>query len=670
MHNFDMSIPPPNYVDNAEEAHRWMMYFLQSHKQSGGLGLDSETTGLDRNRDIVIYWSISDDNNRLALPAKFIKMFKEPILENPEIDFDLTRAKFDAHMFANSGADISKARSLRDTTVMSWLINENNQGRHGLKECVTDHFGRTTPTFEQTFGKVPPKKIDKVTGRNIAKTMDQLIHEALSDRNSEKFYAAIDYASLDAYNSHHLRKHFDVLLEQENTGWGTLKDYFYAIAVPYTKLLYKMERKGMAIDVGFLRDLRGPMEADMLAIESDIAQEAGRTINTRSVNDMRWFFFDHLKKQPTKMTKGGTSGVKNASTDAEVLEDWAGEGDPWALKMLKHRGISKIHGTYVKGLDNHVNWPADYRLHTSLNQTGTVTGRLSSSEPNLQNIPRPGEDKFKIREAFIPDSGKILIVADYAQLEMRLMAHFSGDMKMIEAIKNNVDLHCLTVSEMEGIPYDDVIAAVKADKDIKKGKLARELTPREEGLLLKRQNNKATGFGIIYGIGGPRLAAQLTRETGKLISEEEGWMLIKKWLAVFPGVDRYIEYTKKELAHIGYVRTILGRLRRFGDLRGMSRRDSSQAERQSVNSVIQGTAADVVTSAMLSCDADEELISLGVDMLMQIHDELIFEVDDKPEIITRAKSRIITLMEHPFDQPLAVPLPVEAGTGYSWATAK
>lgn len=665
-----MSIPAPNYVDTPEEAQRWIDYFLQSHRASDGLGLDSETTGLDRNRDIVIFWSLSDDNHRVALPAKLISLFKEPILENPEIDFDLTRAKFDAHMFANSGADITKARSLRDTTVQSWLINENNQGRHGLKECVTDHFGRTTPTFEQTFGKIPPKKIDKVTGRNVSKTMSQIIREALSDKASEKFYAAIDYASLDAYNSHHLRKHLDGLLEQDTVGWGTLKDYFYRIAVPYTKLLYKMERTGFPIDVGFLRDLKGPMEAEMLAIESEIGHEAGRRINTKSVNDMRWFFFDHLKKTPSKMTKGGASGVKNPSTDAEVLDDWAGEGDPWAMKLLKHRGIAKIHGTYVKGLDNHINWPSDYRLHTSLNQTGTVTGRLSSSEPNLQNIPRIGEDKFKIREAFIPDSGKCLIIADYAQLEMRLMAHFSGDVKMIEAILNNIDLHCLTVSEMEGIPYDDVVAAVKADKDIKKGKLKRAITPREEELLLKRQNNKATGFGIIYGIGGPRLAAQLTRETGILVTEEGGWKLIKKWLAVFPGVDRYIEFTKRELARVGKVQTIIGRWRRFGDLRGMSRRDSSQAERQSVNSVIQGTAADIVTSAMLSCDADEELNSYGTEMLLQIHDELIFMVPDVPEIITRAKARIITLMEHPFDNHLAVPLPVEAGHGYSWATAK
>jgi DNA polymerase-1 len=670
QHGFDMSIPNPHFVDSAEQAHRWMMHLLETFRPSGGLGLDSETTGIHKTRDVIIYWSLSDDQNRLALPAQYIPMFKEAILENNEIDFDMTRAKFDAHQFANMGVDLTKARSLRDTTVMSWLLNENNQGRHGLKETVADHLGRVTPTFEQTFGKIPPKKIDKITGKNVNPTMSEIITKALADPTSDQFFAAVDYASLDAYNSHYIRKHFDNLLAQVPIGWGSLYDYFYRVSVPYTKLLFKLERRGFPIDVGFLRDLKGPMEDDMLLIEQEFGREAGRLLNLNSPIDVPWFFFEHLKKAPTKYTKGGASGNKKPSTDAEVLEDWAGEGDVWAQKLMRYRSISKIYGTYVTGLMNHVDWPQDYRIRTSLNQSGTVTGRLSSSEPNLQNIPRPGEDKFKIREAFIPDSGKALVVADYAQLEMRLMAHFSGDDKMINAILNNIDLHCFTVSEMEGIPYDEIIAAVKADKKHKKGELGRELTERELELLLKRQNAKATGFGIIYGIGGPRLAAQLTRETGKYYDEEEGWRLIKKWLAVFPGVDRYIEATKADVMRTGRVQTLLGRFRRFGDLRGMNRRDAAQAERQAVNSIIQGTAADIVTMAMLACDADPELSDLGAEMLLQIHDELIFMVPDVPETIMKAKKRVQFLMENPFDQPLRVPLPVEAGHGYSWASAK
>lgn len=665
-----MSIPPPHYVGSPDEARYWIDYFLSSYKAAGGLGVDSETTGLHRTKDRIVYWSLSDGVKRIAVHADLLHLFKEPILENPDIDLDLTNVRFDAHMFANMGIYLVKAGDWRCTVIQSWLYNENNQGRHGLKECVKDHLGRVSPTFEQTFGKVPPKKVDKVTGKQISKTMADLIRESIAEPGSVKFFSAVDYASLDAYNSTHLRRHFDNLLAQIPVGWGSLRDYYYAIEVPFSKVLWKMERRGIGVDVGELQNKKGPMEADMNSIESEFNQACGRMINLRSVNEIRHFFFDILKKTPTKFTSGGVSGNKQPSTDAEVLEEWSGQGDPWARKLLNHRKIAKIYGTYVTGLMEHVDYPYDYRIRTTLNHTGTVTGRLSSSEPNLQNIPRPGEDKFKIRESFIPGPGKILLVADYAQLEMRLMAHFSGDEKMIDAILKGVDLHCLTVSEMEGIPYDEVVAAVKAEKKHKKGELGRGLLEREVDLLLKRQNAKATGFGIIYGIGGPLLAANLTADTGRLVTEQEGWVLIEKWLNVFPGVRRYIEYTKHELARVGQVQTILGRWRRFGDVRGMSRRDASQAERQGVNSVIQGTAADVAKSAMLLCENDEELLALDIEMLLQIHDELIFECPYDDVTIAKAMVRIKTLMEHPFNSPLRVPLPVEIGSGDSWATAK
>ena len=150
MPSFDMSIPSGRYVETEHEARQWMQHFLQTHKLNGGLGIDSETTGIRRHRDTVIVWSLSDGVDRICLPSKFIPLFKEPILENPDIDLDLTNAKFDAHMFANSGADLTKAGQWRDTIGQSWLLNENNQGRHGLKFCIKDHFGRETPTFENT----------------------------------------------------------------------------------------------------------------------------------------------------------------------------------------------------------------------------------------------------------------------------------------------------------------------------------------------------------------------------------------------------------------------------------------------------------------------------------------------------------------------------------------
>lgn len=650
-----MSIPGGRWVETEHEARQWCERYRTTYRANhDSLGIDSETTGLNRVRDSVVIWSLSDGETRICLDRRFLHLFVEQgILENPAINLDGTNLKYDGHMFANSGIDLTKNGEWHCTLPQSWLYNENNQGRHGLKECIVDHFGRTTPTFEQTFGKIPPKR-----NGVMVKTIGQLIRDALE--NPERFESAVDYASLDAYNSTALREHLDQRLAEIPIPWGTLKDYYYRIEVPFTKVLFKLERRGIQVDKGYLMGLEGPMTTSMLRITKDFNNMAGREVNLNATEQVRWFFFELLRKESIKQTKGGKSGIKKDSVDAEVLEEWAGTGDIWAQKLLEFRGIAKICGTYVKGLQEWLD--AYYRIHTSLNQIGTVTGRLSSSEPNLQNIPRPDEDEFKIREAFIPGERRILTVADYEQLEMRLMAHFSGDEKMIDAIRRGMDLHCFTTAEMEGIPYDDVLAAKKCKKE--------DLTERMHELLLKRQNNKSTGFGIIYGIGGPKLARKLTRETKNLVTDQEGVALIEKWLNVFPGVRRYIDDTKSRMQDRGYVQVITGRFRRFGDVRNMSRRDASQAERQGVNAVIQGTAAEIAKMSMLRCEDDAELKRLDAQMLLQIHDELVFDTPDDVEVRAAVKKRVKEIMENPFPYPLAVPLPVSAGEGYSWASAK
>jgi DNA polymerase-1 len=661
MPTFDLSIPPAYFVETEHEARQWMNHFLQSHKVNGGLGLDSETSGLSKHKDVVLIWSLSDGANRICLPAKFIHLYREPLLENPEVNFDLTNAKFDAHMFANSGADISKAGEWRDTIVQSFLLNENNQGRHGLKECIREHFDREPATFENIFGKIPPAK--KGT---VKKTSGDLIHAALAD--PEKRTAAADYAAMDAYNTTMLRAHFDNMLERIPMYEGmNLKQFFYMTEVPFTKVLWKMERRGFQVDAAYLSDLKTPMEKRMEQIQKDFIQFSGQLMKLNSTAHVRWFFFELLKKTPWKMTDGGTSGLVQPSVDAEVLEDWAGQGDEWAKLLLEYRGINKIYGTYVTSIMDLLD-PV-YRVHTTLNQTGAQSGRLSSSDPNLQNLPRASEDEFKIREAFIASEKKRLIVADYEQLEMRLMAHFSRDQKMIDAIIRGTDLHCLTVSEMYGIPYDEVMAAKKADKMVKSGK-QEALSKREEQLLFFRQAAKATGFGIIYGIGGPRLAAQLTKLGSSVLSPEEGFALINKWFSVFPGVQDFIEAMKLQIARYGYVQTLTGRFRRSGNVTTMSKRDRSQTERTLINAIIQGSAADVAKNAMLQAEHDAELNYYGAQMLLQVHDELIFEVPDVPEVVDACKARIKTIMENPFSKPLLVPLPAEVGSAWSWAAAK
>ena len=312
MPTFDLSLPPAHFVEEEYQARVWMNHFLQSHRMNGGLGLDSETSGATKHKDVVMLWSLSDGANRVCLPAKFIPLFREPILENPEINFDLTNAKFDAHMFANSGADLSKAGQWRDTLVQSFLYNENNQGRHGLKECVKDHFDREPPTFDLIFGKLPPAK--KGT---VKKTYADLINEALAD--PVKRAAAADYAAMDAFNTTCLRKHFDEQLGQLMMYQGTsLRDFFYSVEVPFTKVLWKMERRGFQIDAGYLWALKGPMEQRMQEIEKEFAKAAGQLVNLRSVPSIRWFFYEFLKKEHWKKTKGGSTGLQQPSTDVEV----------------------------------------------------------------------------------------------------------------------------------------------------------------------------------------------------------------------------------------------------------------------------------------------------------------------------------------------------------------
>lgn len=665
-HSFDMSIPGPRLVETESEARQWMAYFDRSRKEynGGALGLDSETTGLSIHKDVVLLWSLSDGKHRLCLEAKFLDLFK-PLLENPDVSLDLTNAKFDAHMLYNTGVDISKAGVWRDTSQMSWNWNENRFGRHGLKECVADFIGRRTPEFTEVFGRIPAARKGETR-----LTPGDLIRAAMAD--PEKRFRAMDYASLDAYNSTVLRSIFDSLLEQERWASGSMwasnaKEFYYRYVAPFTKVLWKMERRGITVDGGYLELLETPMKTEMTQIEAEFGRAAGKLVNLNSTNQIREFFYGLLGKPVVRLTDGGTTGNRQPSTDSEVLEEWAGQGDKWAQLLLRHRSISKIYGTYVTGLQEWID--PQSRIHTTLNQHGTVTGRLSSRDPNLQNIPRPSEDKFKIRDAFIPGARKILIVADYEQLEMRLMAHFSNDDKMIDAIKRGIDLHCLTVAEMYGIPYDDVKAAKKAE-DKHKENSANPFTERQQELVNYRQAAKATGFGIIYGIGGPGLAAQLTKTLKKVVTPEEGTRLIDKWLNVFPGVRRYNDEAKTAIRRDGCVRTIMDRPRRFGDVRNMSRSDQAMSERQAGNARIQGTAADMAQMAMLIAEDDAELKRCEADLLLQVHDELIWECPDDPAIVSRVESRVNEIMSNPLGFELAVPTPAKAGHGHSWATAK
>ncbi len=651
-------IPNAEWVENEHQLAEMGQYLLNSGKQNG-VAYDTETTGLLNYSDIPLLLSFSDGIRRFACMANWLHhpWIKDAILGNEEIPKYFTNAKFDKHMTANAGVDIKGEN--HDTVVMSWLHNENRFG-HGLKDTAKDYCGIRMIEFKEIF------PMRKATRSSPAETPGEAIRRVMADPVGR--LKAIEYAGLDAYATHRVHSYLKERLQEESLGTNwTLWNHYLAWEVPFTQVLFNMERRGMTISTGHLRTQQGPMEKAMLDIESEIAGMAGWVVNINSTLQLRKLFFEQLGYDVIKMTDGGKTGNKQPSTDEEVLQKFADNGCPFSKLIMEHRKISKIYGTYVEGLLGWVD--NDMRIHTSLKQAGTVTGRLSSSDPNLQNIPRAKGDRFKIRNAFTAEAFKALVVADYDQLEMKLMAHFSGDPRMVEAIRQGKDLHCVTVALMFGEDYDEVYAA----------KEAKNPTAEQDILLMKRQSAKAVGFGLIYGIGPMKLAMQLSEELRRIVTKQEAQNDIKRYFGAFPGVDQFIKSTHAACHRDEFVQTLLGRKRRLPQINargGQSQDEDStgivaEARRQSVNSIVQGTASDVAKAAMLRAEFDPILNSLGAKLLLQIHDELIFEVDDHPEVIEATKQRVTEIMQNPFDTfQLNVPLTTKAQHGYTWTDAK
>lgn len=653
-------IPHPEWVETEQQLTEACSYLYNSGKENG-LAFDTETTGLNTWKDYPLMLSFSDGNRRFAMMAEWLHhpWVKDGLLENKEVVKIGTNVKFDMHMLANAGIEVKG--EVQDTLVMSWLHNENRFG-HGLKDTAKDYCGIRMLDFKEVF------PMRKATKNQPGETAGEAIRRVMAGPEEGR-KKAIEYAGLDAYASHRVRDYLKERLADEpiRREWS-LWDHFRTWETIFTRVLWSMERRGFSICTGHLRTQKGPMEKAMLDTEGEIARMAGWLININSTKQLRQLFFEQLGYQPTKMTDGGTTGNKQPSTDEEVLNSFADAGCPYSKLILEHRKIAKVYGTYIEGLLGWVD--PELRIHTTLKQGGTVTGRLSSAEPNLQNIPRADGDKFRIREAFIATPGKRLVIADYDQLEMKLMAHFSGDQKMCDAINGGMDLHCYTVSLMFGVEYDEVYAAKKAKNP----------TPEQVWLKGLRQIAKAIGFGLIYGIGPMKLAMQLSEELKRVVTKEEAQANINRYFAIFSGVQAFIKKTHAYCHQTEFVQTILGRKRRLPQInaKGGTSQDENatgvvaEARRQSVNSIIQGTASDVAKAAMIRSEFDDTLRGLGAQLLLQIHDELIFEVDDVPEKIEAVKIRVKEIMEAPFGDSfkLNVPLTTEAHDGYTWIDAK
>jgi len=406
-----------------------------------------------------------------------------------------------------------------------------------------------------------------------------------------------------------------------------LRKLYMEIELPLASVLARMEHIGIRIDAGELARLSGLMDTTVTRLTSEIYALAGHEFNIASPQQLGRVLFEEMNlPAPVRSGKG-----KTISTAADVLDGLAADHEI-VRKVLEFRQVSKLKGTYVDALPALID-PATGRLHTSFNQMGAATGRLSSSNPNLQNIPVKTELGREIRAAFIPRDGWKLVVADYSQIELRLLAHMSQDPVLIDAFRRGEDIHTRTAAEVMGVPPI--------------------LVSREA-----RNNAKAVNFGIVYGISAFGLAANLG------ISRKEAETYIRAYFERYSGVKRFIDETIAKTRETGIARTLLGRERPIPDMNSRNPNARGFAERTAVNSPIQGTAADLIKLAMVRID--QALIEFEARLLLQVHDELVFEAP--PDEIDRLKSLVKAEMEGVYK--LDVPLVVDVGSGDNWRDAK
>lgn len=410
----------------------------------------------------------------------------------------------------------------------------------------------------------------------------------------------------------------------DNLELRKLKDLLFRLELPLVPVLAKMELKGIKVDKKILQELAGEMEASLFQLENEITTMAGQSFNLNSPQQLSYILFEKLKLPVIRKIKTGYS------TDARVLQELANV-HPIASLLYEYRTLTKIKNTYLEGFYPFINKKTG-RIHTTFNQAVTATGRLSSKDPNLQNIPAKLESGRRLRRAFIPsDKNNLLFAADYSQIELRIMAHLSRDPSLIDAFQRGEDIHTRTAAEVFGVPLDQVTS-------------------------LMRNRAKAVNFGIIYGISDYGLSQDLQ------ISRAEAGQYIKQYFQRYPGVEQYIKDCISAAKKKGYVTTIMNRRRYLRDINHSNFSRRSFAERMARNTPVQGSAADLIKAAMRAIDRELEKENYKASMLLQVHDELIFEVplDELERLSIMVKEK----MEGIF--PLSVPLKVDLKAGKDW----
>ncbi len=566
---------------------------------------DTETTGLDPMSAQLVGISLSpaageayyipvghiglDTIAQLPLDEVIAKI--KPIMEDKSLGKLAHNGKYDMAVMAEQGITVNNLSF--DSMVAAYLLGEKSMG---LKALAFARLAVEMTPISELIGS--GKKTIPMSQVEIAR--------------------AADYASADADMTFRLTELLEADLHQQG-----LWKLFAEVELPLVPVLLHMERNGVALDSGLLKEMSERLGEQLNKVEKEIYDNVGHEFNINSPQQLSQVLFQELGLTPARKTKGGYS------TGASVLEELLGV-HPIIELILDYRQLSKIKSTYIDALPGLIN-PKTGRLHTSFNQTRTTTGRLSSSEPNLQNIPVRGELGKEVRKAFIAPEGSQLLSADYSQIDLRALAHLSQDKSLTSAFRHDEDIHSATAAQVFGVEPSKVTAEM-------------------------RRVAKTVNFGVIYGMS----EYGLEQATG--LSREEAAQFINAYFEKYPGVKQYLESTKEEAHKTGYVQTILGRRRAIPEINAQNRQVREAAERMAINMPVQGTSADIIKVAMINLEREIEKRKLASKMLLQVHDELIFEVPDAelgemkklvPELMTSAMT-------------LTVPLKAAVKSGPNW----
>jgi DNA polymerase-1 len=574
------------------------------------VAVDTETTSLDEMVAQIVGISFSVTPGEAAyiplmhagpdapeqLPLEEVLAKLKPWLENPAKHKLGQHIKYDRHVFANHGIEVQGY--VHDTMLQSYVLEVHKP--HGLSSLAERHLGRSGISYEDLCGKgahqIPFAQVD------VAK--------------------AAEYSCEDS----------DQTLDVHRALWPQLEAdaklrFIYELEIASSETLYRIERNGVLIDAPTLARQSHELGQRIHALEQEAYEIAGQPFNLSSPKQLGEIFFDKLGLPVIKKTATGAR-----STDEEVLEKLA-EDYPLPAKILEHRSLAKLKGTYTDKLAQLAN-PRTGRVHTHYAQAVAVTGRLSSNDPNLQNIPIRTAEGRKVREAFVAPAGSVIASADYSQIELRIMAHISGDAALLKAFHEGIDVHRATAAEVFGITPAEVSSE-------------------------QRRYAKTINFGLIYGMGTFGLAKSLGIENAAAKT------YIDRYFARFSGVKQYMDDTRALAKQNGYVETVFGRKLVLPDIQNAKGAKQAALERQAINAPMQGTAADLIKLAMVAVQKALDAQGRGTRMIMQVHDELVFEVPEGE--VDWLKTEIPRLMASVAE--LKVPLLAEVGVGANWDQA-